>query len=128
MDLIEILREDYRCFPADQHYECYAEDVFFQDPLTQFRGRERYRQMIGFIAFWFKQPCLDLHDIQQDGPMIRTEWTLSWYAPLPWQPQIAIRGWSELRLDVQGLIGSHLDYWRCSRLNVLQQHLRFGSG
>ncbi|MBD2101819.1 DUF2358 domain-containing protein [Leptolyngbya sp. FACHB-261] len=124
MDLIEILREDYRRFPADQHYECYAEDVLFKDPLTQFRGRERYRQMIQFIGFWFKQPRIELHDIQQTGAQIRTEWTLSWLAPLPWRPAIAVRGWSELQLDVQGLICSHIDYWSCSRLNVLQQHLR----
>lgn len=122
MDILEILRADYDRFPQDQTYEIYAEDVYFKDPLNQFRGRDRYRQMIGFIQTWFRQPKLDLHQIQRSGNQIRTDWTLSWTTPLPWQPRIAIEGWSELELDDREMIISHIDYWHCSVWDVVKQH------
>lgn len=121
-DIVERLKADYARFPKDQSYDLYAEDVYFKDPLNEFRGCDRYREMIGFIDQWFKQPKMDLQDISQTGKFIRTDWTLSWTTPLPWQPRIAIPGWSELTLNDGGLITSHIDYWRCSRWDVVKQH------
>ncbi|MBD2182183.1 DUF2358 domain-containing protein [Aerosakkonema funiforme] len=123
MDIIEILKEDYQRFPFDQTYSIYAEDVYFQDPLNKFRGLDRYKQTIAFIRTWFVDPKLDLHDIRRQDDAIETRWTLSWNTPLPWKPRIAISGWSELRLNAEGSIVSHIDYWNCSRLDVLKQHL-----
>jgi len=123
-DIIEILKQDYQRFPVDQTYNIYANNVFFKDPLNQFRGLERYQQMIGFIQTWFINPQLDLHDISQAGDTIKTRWTLSWTTPLPWKPRISIPGWSELRLNADGLISSHIDYWDIPRLDVLKQLFR----
>jgi hypothetical protein len=67
---------------------------------------------------------MDLHSIEQDGDTIRTKWTLSWNTPLPWKPRISIDGWSELILNVEGLIASHVDHWNCSQLDVLKQHFK----
>ena len=122
MDILKVLQADYGKFPQEQTYSIYAQEVYFKDPVTEFRGVERYAQMIGFIETWFLNPKLDLHDIQQSGNQIRTEWTLSWNTPLPWKPRIAIPGWSELTLNPKGLIVSHIDYWHCSRWDVLKQH------
>jgi hypothetical protein len=123
MDIIQILKQDYQRFPVNQTYGIYVEDVYFQDPLNRFRGVERYKKMIAFITKWFIAPKMDLHDIRQVGKIITTYWTLSWNAPLPWKPRITIPGWSELRLNQDNLIVSHIDYWNCSRLNVLKQFL-----
>jgi Uncharacterized conserved protein (DUF2358) len=123
MDIIQILKQDYQRFPLDQTYSIYAEDVFFKDPMNEFRGIERYKQMIGFIRTWFVDPKLDLRDIRRDGDTIESRWTLSWTTPLPWKPRISIPGWSELRLNGDGLIVSHIDYWNCSRFDVLKQHI-----
>ena len=125
MNLVDILKEDYRRFPLDQTYRIYAEDVFFKDPITEFRGIARYQKMIGLMKTWFKSPKMDLHDIQQVDHQINTRWTLSWTTPLPWQPRIAINGRSELELNEAGLITAHLDYWDCSRMDVLKQHFSF---
>jgi Uncharacterized conserved protein (DUF2358) len=122
MDILEVLEADYRCFPHNQTYSIYAEDVYFKDPMNQFRGRDRYQKTIQFIATWFKNPKLDLHSMHRDGNQIRTDWTLNWTTPLPWQPRIAIGGWSELEVNEQGMIVSHIDYWHCSRWDVLKQH------
>lgn len=123
MNIIEILKEDYQRFPLDQTYSIYAKDVYFEDPVNRFRGIERYRKMIGFMKTFFKDIHLDLHSISQSGDRIETRWTLSWTVPVPWQPRLAIAGWSELKLNREGLIVSHIDYWNCSRLDVLKQLL-----
>ena len=125
MDIIEALRQDYQNFPKDQTFSLYVEDVFFKDPMTEFRGCDRYQKMIGFIDRWFIDPQLDLHGIDQRDSHIRTDWTLQWTTPLPWNPRIRISGWSELDLNDQGLIMSHVDYWHCSRVDVFKQHLPF---
>lgn len=120
--LEDILRQDYETFPRNQHYSCYAEDVYFQDPLTRFRGLNRYRQMIAFIERWFQDPQLILHDLQRQGDQIQTRWTLSWTTPLPWKPRITIRGHTEMQLNAEGLIERHIDYWDCSPWAVFRQH------
>ncbi|AVH68991.1 DUF2358 domain-containing protein [Nostoc sp. 'Lobaria pulmonaria (5183) cyanobiont'] len=122
MDIIEILKEDYQRFPVNQTYSIYTPNVYFQDPLNKFRGVKRYKVMINFIQTWFLDPKMDLHNIQRLGDTIKTEWTLSWNTPLPWKPRISIPGWSELGLNSDGLIVSHIDYWNCSRLDVVKQH------
>jgi hypothetical protein len=125
MDLLTALRQDYDRFPQDQTYGLYAEDVFFKDPMTEFRGVKKYQEMIATIDRFFTDLQLDLHEIQQTDYQIRTDWTLSWTTPLPWKPRITISGWSELTIDAAGLISQHIDYWHCTRWNVLQQHSPF---
>lgn len=122
-NIIETLKADYQRFPLEQTYSIYALDVYFQDPVFKFRGLELYKWMIKFIHIFFTNLRMDLHHIEQDQNMIKTEWTLSWNASLPWKPRISISGWTQLGLNNQGLISSHIDYWHCSRLDVLKQHL-----
>jgi Uncharacterized conserved protein (DUF2358) len=124
MTILQILQADYQNFPIDQTYEIYAEDVYFKDPMNEFRGRDRYKSTIGFIKTWFLNVKMDLHSIQQSGDTIRTDWTLHWNTPLPWKPAIAISGWSELQI-ANNLIVSHIDYWHCSKFDVLKQHFKF---
>ena len=122
MDILEQIRLDYQRFPNDQSYHLYADDVYFEDPLNKFRGVDRYRRMIGFIGKWFKDIDLQLHEINYASPsQIDTRWTLSWIAPVPWQPPMQIPGRSELGLGEGGKIISHIDYWDCSRLSVVGQ-------
>ncbi len=122
MDIVEILKEDYQRFPENQTYSIYADNVYFKDPMNEFKGVERYKLMIKFIQTWFIQPQMDVHDISREGNMIKTEWTLHWNTPLPWKPRISIPGWSNLIVNADNLIISHVDYWKCSRLNVVKQH------
>jgi hypothetical protein len=124
MNIIEILREDYAKFPIDQNYEIYADDVYFQDPLTRFRGLKRYQKTIEFIQKWFKDPQLELYEIERIEQLITTRWSLSWNTPLPWYPRIEITGRSEMSLNDRELIISHIDYWDRSSLHVLKQHFK----
>lgn len=132
MNILQILQDDYQRFPDNQTYSIYAEDVYFRDPVFQFRGRDRYKLMIGFIKTFFINVKMDLHNIEQIGDTIRTDWTLSWNTPLPWKPHIAIDGWSELKINEhaasleasESAIVAHVDYWKCSKLEVVKQHFR----
>lgn len=121
-DVIDRLQEDYQRFPQAQSYDLYAPQVYFKDPMNEFRGVERYRQMIGFIQRWFRRVDMTLHDIRQQGSTtIETRWTLHFSAPLPWQPKISIPGRSELEVSPDGLIISHIDYWDLPRWRVATQ-------
>ncbi len=134
--IISTLKADYDRFPKEQTYDIYADDVYFKDPTSEFRGLDRYRKTIAFIDRWFKNPVLELHDIQVLGDAespgdrppsstttLRTDWTLTWTTPLPWQPRISISGWSELIINKRYLVISHIDYWNCTVLDVIGQHL-----
>lgn len=120
--LINQLRLDYENFPYQQSYHLYAQEVYFKDPLTEFRGIQRYQAMIAFMARWFRCLDLDLHQIDYTNScQISTRWTLRWVAPLPWQPAMVIVGSSQLELNSHGQIVSHVDSWDCSPWQVLQQ-------
>ncbi|MEB3831468.1 DUF2358 domain-containing protein [Phormidium sp. CCY1219] len=121
MDIIQILKQDYQRFPENQTYSIYTEEVYFKDPMNEFRGRDRYEQTIEFISKWFKDVQMDLHDIRRRDNTIETRWTLHWTAPVPWEPRISIPGTSELKLNRESQIISHIDYWDISRLDVLKQ-------
>lgn len=122
IDIVKILQQDYQRFPINQTYSIYSVDVYFKDPLNEFRGIKRYQQMINFMATWLSDIKMDLYDIKRSGQQIDTRWTLFWTSPLPWRPRIAISGKTQLKLNDQDLIISHIDYWDCSRLDVVKQH------
>jgi len=122
-NILDIIKADYAKFPEAQTYSIYNEDVYFKDPVYNFRGIKQYQKMIGFITFWFKNLKLELHEIIRNDNLIKTVWTMSWNAPLPWQPRITVAGWSDLTLDDSGeLIISHVDYWQCTKFDVIKQH------
>ena len=121
MNILEVLKEDYRNFPNHQTYSIYAEDVYFEDPLNKFQGIKRYQKMIDFLGRFFQDIVLELHDISQNGQDIRTDWTLNMTPPLPWKPRLSISGWSELQLNQDNLIISHCDRWHLSPFKVLLQ-------
>lgn len=121
-DLVKILEADYARFPENQTYDIYAEQVYFKDPLNEFRGVKKYRAMIGFLSSFFSNVNMEVHHISREGAVIKTDWTLNMTPPLPWKPRLSIPGWSELAIDEQNLIASHIDYWRISPWQVLRQN------
>ena len=121
-DLVKILRQDYERFPDNQTYEIYADDVYFKDPLNEFNGVKKYQAMIGFLGTFFGNVEMDVHDVRQEGDLIKSEWTLNMTSPLPWKPRLSIPGWSELKISEANLIASHVDYWHISRWQVLRQN------
>ena len=121
-NLINILKEDYQRFPDNQTFDIYAEDVYFKDPLNEFRGVKKYREMIGFLDKFFSNIDMEVHQVIKEDAKIKTEWTLNMTPPLPWKPRLSIPGRSELEVNEDNLIASHIDYWHISPWNVLFQN------
>ena len=121
-NLVEILKQDYQRFPENQTYEIYAEDVYFKDPLNEFRGIKKYRAMIGFLSSFFSNIEMEVHNVTQKGTTIKTEWTLNMTSPLPWKPRLSIPGWTDLEVSEENLIISHIDRWHISPWKVLTQN------
>lgn len=125
-DLIAILKEDYARFPQNQTYDIYADEVYFKDPLNEFRGVKRYRSMIAFLDRFFSNIEMEVHNLTEEEAKIKTEWTLHMTPPLPWKPRLSIPGWSELSINEQNLIISHVDYWQISPWQVFSQNFFWG--
>ena len=123
MDILEIIRQDYQQFPKNQTYSIYAEDVYFKDPLNEFRGVDRYQANINLIARWFEDIELEVRDLRRIEETIHSQWTLYMNSPLPWKPRLAIPGTSELKLNSKDLIISHIDRWDISPFDVLKQNI-----
>jgi hypothetical protein len=121
-DLVAILRKDYQQFPENQTFNIYAEDVYFKDPLNEFRGVKKYQKMIEFLSTFFSHIKMEVKDISRQGDLIKTEWTLNLTSPLPRKPRLSIPGWSELIVNDENLISSHIDYWHISPWKVLRQN------
>ncbi len=120
--IIEQLKQDYARFPEDQTYGLYAQEVKFKDPMNKFEGVGLFQKMIGFIGWFFGDVQMDLHSIEESAPsLIELRWTLNMNPPVPWSARLHIPGRTELWLSEAGLIESHVDYWSCSRLDVLKQ-------
>ncbi len=81
IDLVEIIKQDYQNFPQDQTYSIYAKDVYFEDPLNKFHGIKRYQKMIAFLGNFFHNIDLELHNINREKNIIKTEWTLKMTSP-----------------------------------------------
>jgi hypothetical protein len=121
MNLIETLKSDYARFPHDQTYSIYAEDIYFQDPLNKFTGIDRYQKMIQLMNKWLIDMKIDLQEISQTENTIKSRWILSWTMSLPWRPRLEIPGTSEMIINENGLIQTHIDYWDISFWQVFQQ-------
>ena len=66
VDLLEIIKADYQRFPENQTFEIYAKDVYFKDPLNEFRGVKKYRKMIGLLDRFFSNIDLKTHNIERE--------------------------------------------------------------
>lgn len=124
MELVEIIKQDYKRFPNNQTFDIYDQNVHFKDPVYDFYGLKKYQEMIGFLTKWFKNLKLELHTIERQENQINTRWTMTWNSPLPWQPFISVSGRSELKITNNLIIG-HYDYWDCSLWDMIKQHFPF---
>ncbi len=122
MDIVEILKQDYQNFPNNQTYSIYSDNVYFKDPVYNFSGLKKYQNMINFLTKWFANLKLQVHEIKRNNDLIETKWTMSWNSPLPWQPYISVSGRSKLQVNQDNLIISHIDYWDCTKWDVIKQH------
>lgn len=128
--VISTLRADLpTLFERDLSYDIYTADIFFQDPVSTFKGKLNYRIIFWTLRFhgrlFFSDLHFDLHAVQaESADKIRADWTVRGALRLPWRPQICFNGYSDYRLNADGQIYDHRDTWDRSPKEILAQFFR----
>ncbi|MGV2828637.1 DUF2358 domain-containing protein [Myxosarcina sp. GI1(2024)] len=129
---IETLKRELpSLFVSDLSYDIYTQDIYFQDPVNTFKGKLNYRIIFWTLRFhgrlFFTSLYFDLHDIKQTASdTILANWTVRGTLRVPWQAQILFNGYSNYKLNVEGLIYEHLDTWDRQPSAILKQFFRSG--
>lgn len=88
-----------------------SEAVHFRDPFNDVRGRDALRHLLIDMFERAGRPEFKLDEISWQETS-RTAW-LRWQfgAQLPVIGQLDVEGCSRVRVNAEGLIDQHLDYW-----------------
>ncbi|MEO0986072.1 MAG: DUF2358 domain-containing protein [Cyanobacteria bacterium J06639_14] len=127
--ILETLRADLpTLFERDISYDIYTQDIFFKDPVNQFKGKFNYRIIFWTLRFhgrlFFTNLHFDLHDVRvEDKQTIRADWTVRGTLRLPWRSQVYFEGYSLYQLNAEGKIYDHRDTWDRSPGEILRQFL-----
>lgn len=125
--ILTTLRNDLpTLFEQDISYDIYTQDIFFKDPVNQFKGKLSYRIIFWTLRFhgglFFTDLHFDLHDVRvEDELVIRADWTVRGTLRLPWRPQLYFNGYSLYTLNTGGQIYDHRDTWDRSPGAILRQ-------
>lgn len=127
--IIQTLKRDLpTLFERDISYDIYSADIFFKDPVNQFKGKFNYRIIFWTLRFhgrlFFTELFFDLHDVRQvDDQTIIADWTVRGTLRVPWRAKVWFNGYSTYRLK-DGLIYEHIDTWDRSPKAVLSQFFK----
>jgi hypothetical protein len=127
--VVKTLKQDLpTLFEKDISYDIYTKDIFFKDPVNQFKGKINYRIIFWTLRFhsklFFTQISFDLHDVYpKDEDTIIADWTVRGVLRLPWKPNLLFNGYSTYQLNSDNLIYEHIDTWDRKPKEILQQFL-----
>jgi len=125
--VIETLQKDLpTLFTQDISYNIYTQDIYFQDPISRFKGKFNYRIIFWTLRFhaqlFFQEIYFDVHDVSQtDEETIKVNWTVRGTLRLPWKARLFFNGDSTYKLTKDGLIYNHLDTWDRKPGEIWQQ-------
>jgi hypothetical protein len=129
---IKTLKQDLpTLFEQDISYDIYTQDIYFQDPVNQFKGKFNYRIIFWTLRFharlFFTEIYFDVHDVKQtEERIIKAYWTVRGTLRLPWKSRIFFNGDSTYQLNQDGFIYNHLDTWDRKPSEILKQFFRKG--
>ena len=119
-DLERCIEREYASFFSPMDKKFYADNVEFIDPMTSFRGINKYQGNVDMLAgrtgvgkIMFKDASIALHNVEQLGVgKLQTRWTLQvTVKAVPWQPRARFSGVSIYTLDSNGKVAKQEDYW-----------------
>ncbi len=118
-------------FQKDISYDIYSQDIFFRDPVNQFKGKFSYRIIFWTLRFhgrlFFTELYFDLHNVQPISPdTIRADWTVRGILRVPWKAKLFFNGYSIYKLNADGLINEHIDTWDRPPKEILKQFIERG--
>ncbi len=88
----------------------YADDMFFQDPLQKIQGLEPFREMNVRLLKKVAEMKIEMLESAQTGPNIMFTFAMD-LKPSPRAPLMRVEGMTHVRLNTQGKIELHRDYW-----------------
>ncbi|HPU52440.1 MAG TPA: nuclear transport factor 2 family protein [Burkholderiaceae bacterium] len=89
--------------------QIYTPDAWFKDPFNEVQGRAAITAIFSHMFIQVAQPRFIVHDRVGDGQQLFLTWDFEFRRGSG--ALMRIRGASHLRLNAQGLVRWHRDYW-----------------
>lgn len=110
--------------------EVYADNAYFKDPFNEVRGLDRIEAIFRHMFAQLGAPRFVVRDLVAQGNEAFLTWDFLFVMPRMGPGEQCIRGASHLRLDADGKVGYHRDYWDPAeelyeKLPVLGSLMRF---
>ena len=85
-----------------------VKDIIFIDPFNNIKGLDNFKNIFYHMFDTVKEPKFDIIDYAQKKDHIFLKWKMTFYAFKALQ---TIEGMSDITLNKEGKVISHLDYW-----------------
>ena len=85
-----------------------VKDIIFIDPFNNIKGLDNFKNIFYHMFDTVKDPKFDIIDYAQNKDHIFLKWKMTFYA---FKASQTIEGMSDITLNKEGKVISHLDYW-----------------
>ena len=85
-----------------------VKDIIFTDPFNNIKGLDNFKNIFYHMFDTVKEPKFDIVDYAQNEDHIFLKWKMTFYA---FKASQTIEGMSDITLNKEGKVISHLDYW-----------------
>ena len=91
--------------------EIYTPDAAFKDPFNEVRGSAAIQRIFAHMFVALENPRFEIRDVVVQGGQCFLSWDFRFRMRRFERSEQCIRGGSHLKLDVDGRIAEHRDYW-----------------
>ena len=85
-----------------------VKDIIFIDPFNNIKGLDNFKNIFYHMFDTVEEPKFDIVDYAQNKDHIFLKWKMTFYA---FKASQTIEGMSDITLNSEGKVISHLDYW-----------------
>ena len=85
-----------------------VKDIIFIDPFNNIKGLDNFKNIFYHMFNTVEEPKFDIVDYAQNKDHIFLKWKMTFYA---FKASQTIEGMSDITLNKEGKVISHLDYW-----------------
>ena len=85
-----------------------VKDIIFIDPFNNIKGLDNFKNVFYHMFDTVEEPKFDIVDYAQNKDHIFLKWKMTFYA---FKASQTIEGMSDITLNKEGKVISHLDYW-----------------
>ena len=85
-----------------------VKDIIFIDPFNNIKGLDNFKNIFYHMFDTVEEPKFDIVDYAQNKDHVFLKWKMTFYA---FKASQTIEGMSDITLNQEGKVISHLDYW-----------------